>query len=424
MDIFKIIGENRLSGSVNISGSKNAALPILFSTLLSGDSHTIRSVPNLRDMDSTMKMLLFLGAKVNIKHDSAWGSEWSIDHKDINPDAFAPYDLVRKMRASTLVLGPLLARFGRAKVSLPGGCAIGSRPIDIHLESLKKLGATIIQEGGYIKANGQLKGNKIIFPFPSVGATQNIVMAATLAKGQTEIVNVAREPEIVAFVKSLKSMGAQIEGEGSNKILIQGVDELKAATMTIPSDRIEAATYMILTQMVGGEVDVNNVCLEDHDWLMSSLEKTGAKIERAQNSLKIQSSEVIQPLDQETAPYPAFATDIQAQWMALMTQANGDSMVTENIFENRFMHVPELKRLGAQMKVSGRNVTIKGLGRGSLMGADVMATDLRASASLILGALAAKGETEIKRIYHLDRGYESMELKLRSLGAQVERDSE
>jgi len=319
----------------------------------------------------------------------------------------------------------LMARTGRARVSLPGGCAIGARPIDLHLMALEKLGATIEQKSGYVEArhtNG-LKGAHIVFPVVSVGATENAIMAATLAKGTTILENAAAEPEVAGLIHALRSMGAQIKGEGTSRVEIQGVDSLKPMDFTIPPDRIEVATYLFGAQLTGGDVTIEGANPADLELPLQLLEDSGATVERSPNKIRVIGSDVIKPVDITTKPYPGFPTDLQAQWMTLMTQASGNCTITEKIFENRFMHVPELARMGAHLKINGSSVSVKGE-PGKLHGAPVMATDLRASASLVLAGLVAEGRTEVKRIYHLDRGYEAMEQKLRTLGAKVERETE
>lgn len=416
-------------GTIEVGGSKNCALPVLFASLLAAEKHEIRGVPRLQDMESTLRMLVHLGAKVQQSHNNEFGADWIVDSTLVKERTEAPYDLVRKMRASILCFGPLLARFGYARVSLPGGCAIGARPIDLHLMAFEKMGAVVRQAAGYVEAEipkelkGRLKGARVIFPMVSVGATENAVMAAALADGKTILENAAREPEIRELCVALKSMGAKIKGEGTSTIEIEGVKKLGAMNFKIPPDRIEAATYLIGAQMTGGKVKLLGAEAKDLEFVLEKLEESGAKIIRGQGFVECQASEKIKAVDIVTAPYPGFATDVQAQWMALMTQAEGDSVISETIFENRFMHVPELVRMGASLTVAGSNVRTRGT-RGKLEGAPVMATDLRASACLVLAGLVAKGETQVKRIYHLDRGYESMELKLRSLGADVERLSE
>ncbi len=423
MDCFEIDGPVKLKGKIEAGGSKNCALPVLFATLLSDGPHKVQGVPRLADMDSTLRMLVHFGLKVDQSFHSSYGADWTIDARKISSTE-APYDHVRKMRASILCLGPILARHGQAKVSLPGGCSIGARPIDLHLMALEKMGAVIEQDKGYVLATapgGRLKGAHIIFKMVSVGATENTLMAAVLADGVTEIVNAAREPEVQGLCRALQSMGARIEGVGTSTLIVTGVSKLGAMNFRIPPDRIEVGTYLIGAQMAGGDVTVSGCDPEEMRLLLDLLQESGAKIEINGDSIRCISSPTIKPIDVETSPYPGFATDLQAQWITLMTQAEGDSTATETIFENRFMHVPELIRMGADLKISGKVVRIRGLGRTSLQGAPVMATDLRASASLVLAALAASGTSRIKRIYHLDRGYETMELKLRDLGATVER---
>lgn len=433
MDKFVIRGGKPLVGQIEVGGSKNCALPVLFATLLAPKVHNISGVPRLNDMESTLKMLVHLGASVEQKHARSFGADWRIDTTKLS-GIEAPYDLVRKMRASVLCFGPLLARTGHARVSLPGGCAIGARPIDLHLMALEKMGAEITQTAGYVEAHlkeglSQLKGAHVLFPIVSVGATENAVMAATLATGETILENAAQEPEITHLCEALISMGAKISGHGTSKIVVQGQKQLGAMNFRIPPDRIEAATYLIGAQLTGGDISLVGAHESEMTAIVQALRESGATIltEKTKDgalSLRCQASEEIKAVDIKTAPYPAFPTDAQAQWMALMTQASGDSVITETIFENRFMHVPELQRMGANLVTAGSTVKIKGLGRRSLTGAPVMATDLRASASLVLAGLAARNETNVKRIYHLDRGYESMEIKLRSLGAAVEREAD
>jgi UDP-N-acetylglucosamine 1-carboxyvinyltransferase len=423
MDKFVIQGPNKIFGDLKASGSKNAALPILFSTILSDSkNHKIKNVPCLHDMESTLRMLLHFGAHVEQRFDATFGAEWNLNTSGVNK-AEAPYDLVRKMRASFFSVGPLLGRLGWGRVSLPGGCAIGARPVDLHLFAFEKLGATIHQENGYvdIKApGGRLIGNKVLFPKISVGATENLMMAAVLARGETLIENAACEPEVRYLGEALKSMGARIEGHGSPKISIQGVDSLGALDFSIPSDRIEVGTYLIAAQLLEGDLTVMNAPLEDLGVVLEKLKASGASIDIEASSVRIVGSEKILPVDITTEEFPGFATDLQAQWVALMTHAEGETYVEEKIFENRFMHVSELMRMGGQYEISGSKVKIKGK-KGILKGAPVMATDLRASASLVLAGLAAEGRTDVKRIYHLDRGYESMEIKFRELGANLER---
>lgn len=428
MDSLLIEGGFPLKGSIKAGGSKNCALPVLFATLLSDGKHLVRGVPKLRDMDSTLSMLLHLGAQVDLKHTETFGSDWVVSASGIK-DAEAPYDLVRKMRASILVLGPLLARFGHARVSLPGGCAIGARPVDLHLFAFERLGAEIEIKQGYVdtrvpKGRTRLKGSRIPFAKVSVGATENALMAACLAEGTTVIENAAREPEVRDLARALISMGANISGHGTSTITVEGVASLGSMDFLIPGDRIEAATYLLGGLLTGGDVEVRGVLPEDLDYCFEPVKKAGGVFEvTGPLSLRcFRVHETIQPVDIVTAPYPGFATDLQAQWMALMCHAKGTSKITETIFENRFMHVPELMRMGASLSIQGSTVTVTGK-PGCLQGAPVMATDLRASACLVMAGLAARGQTIVNRIYHLDRGYESMEVKLRALGARVERET-
>jgi UDP-N-acetylglucosamine 1-carboxyvinyltransferase len=416
MDKIRIQGGKRLQGKVTISGSKNAALPILISSLLTAEKCHYNRVPGLDDIDTTLKVLESLGAgftRDEGKH------EVMLQMRTSEPGP-AAYDLVRKMRASVLVLGPLLARYGHAKVSLPGGCAIGARPIGLHLSALEKLGGEIRLEGGYVVARTDgLKGAKIVFDFPSVGATENTMMAAALAQGETVLENCAREPEIVDLARALRAMGLQIEGEGSSTIRIQGRSSLGGCRYNIMGDRIEAGTYLAAGLITGGSVRTEGISPE---WLGSVLDKfedAGAKIERGADFIALGASGRPRATELTTLPYPGFPTDMQAQLMAVFCVANGTSQVTETIFENRFMHVAELARLGADISVRGNVALVKG--KDKLTAAPLMATDLRASASLILAALVAEGESIISRVYHLDRGYEAIETKLGALGATIER---
>lgn len=425
MDKFVIQGGAVLRGTIDVGGSKNCALPVLFATLLAPGRHRLARVPRLQDMESTMRILVNFGCSVEQKYSSDFGADWIIDTTKLKSHE-APYDLVRKMRASFFCLGPMLARAGRARVSMPGGCAIGARPVDLHLMALEKLGAEITQTAGYVEAaipaalRGRLRGATVHFPIVSVGATENAVMAATLAKGTTILENAAQEPEVRELCRVLESMGACIRGAGTSRIEIDGVEALKPMDFLVPPDRIEAATYLIGAHLTGGDVTVKGAKAEDMGVVLDLLEQSGATIERKPDGVRCIAGSKILPVDVKTAPFPGFPTDVQAQWVTLMTRADGDCVVTETIFENRFMHVPELTRMGASIDVVGSTVRIRGK-RDCLQGAPVMATDLRASASLVLAGLAATGETDVKRIYHLDRGYESMENKLHSLGAQVER---
>jgi UDP-N-acetylglucosamine 1-carboxyvinyltransferase len=416
MDKIRIHGGKRLSGTVEIGGSKNAALPILISSILGEGISKYTHVPDLQDVRTTLKLLSHLGLKVT---DELSSNQVSIDATKL-AEYEAPYDLVRTMRASVVVLGPLLARYGKAKVSLPGGCAIGARPINFHLAGLEKLGAKIELEGGYVIASAsRLKGSRVSFDFPSVGATENVMMAAVLASGETRLENCAREPEIVDLARALRSMGAEIEGEGTETILIQGKDTLKGAHYQVMSDRIETGTYLAAAFGTGGRVKTLGLAPEYLEAVLVKFEEAGAEITRGTDSIELVSHGRPQGVDVTTLPYPGFPTDMQAQFMAVMSVAEGASTITETIFENRFMHVPELARLGADIAIRGNTAVVRG--KSKLLGAPLMATDLRASASLVLGGLFADGETVVNRIYHLDRGYENMELKLRKLGADIER---
>jgi UDP-N-acetylglucosamine 1-carboxyvinyltransferase len=415
MDSMIIKGGTVLNGSVSTSGAKNAALPLLFASLLAEGEHTFENVPFLKDIDSTELLLNHLNCETYRD-----GEQFKVLVK--RPESIvAPYDIVRKMRASILCLGPLLARYGEAKVSLPGGCAIGSRPINLHIEPLRQLGAEIEIENGYViaRANG-LVGERIVFDFATVGGTENIMMAATLCSGITILENVAKEPEIVDLAHCLRGMGARIEGEGSSVITIEGVDELKPANHRVIPDRIEAGTLLIAGAITGGDVKVTNCVPKDIDSLINKLTDCGFDIETGSDWVRVRPCAQWSAVDVDTAPHPGFPTDLQAQFMALMTQANGTSVITERIFENRFMHVQELARMGANITPKSQVSVVRGE-KGGLSSAPVMATDLRASACLILAALATDGETRVSRIYHLDRGYEKLEVKLQSLGAQIER---
>jgi len=416
MDKMRIRGGQVLRGHVEVSGSKNAALPILFSTLLSAKPSLLTKVPNLQDIRTTLKLLAHLGMEIEGHLES---NSVSLQAKDIH-SLEAPYDLVRKMRASVVVLGPLLARFGQAKVSLPGGCAIGARPINYHLSGLERLGANIELENGYVKASAKkLVGNRVAFDFPSVGATENLMMAAVLAKGETLLENCAKEPEISDLARALRSMGAKISGEGTENILIQGVSELNGARHEIMGDRIEAGTFLSAAFATRGEVEVRGIEPETLESVLVRFEESGAAVKRGINSITLKSHGRPNATDITTLPFPGFPTDMQAQFMSAMAVAEGTSLISETIFENRFMHVPELQRLGAQITIKGNTAVVQG--QEFSQGAQVMATDLRASASLIIGGLCARGETVVNRIYHLDRGYERVEEKLRSLGADIER---
>lgn len=417
MDSIVVVGGVRLSGRVATSGSKNAALPILLSTLLADGKHRFDNVPALRDIDSTELLL----AALNCDVERVGNSMQVVVRPPATPEA--SYDLVRKMRASILCLGPLLARYGEARVSLPGGCAIGSRPIDLHVDTMRRLGASIDIEEGYVVARAdRLRGDRILFEKLTVGGTENALMAASLAKGTTMIENAAKEPEVVDLARYLRTMGAKIEGEGTSVITIEGVDELVPGQHTIVADRIEAGTLLLAGAITGGDVTVETCEPEHLRSLIEHLIECGFKVTSDKTSISIAACDSWKAVDISTAPYPGFPTDLQAQFMALMTQATGTSVITEGIFENRFMHVQELVRLGADISPMSQVAVVRGK-PGGLSGAPVMATDLRASASLILAGLVAKGKTRVNRIYHLDRGYEHLEVKLRSLGADVTRVS-
>ncbi|MCK4648790.1 UDP-N-acetylglucosamine 1-carboxyvinyltransferase [bacterium] len=409
-----ITGGERLKGKVKISGSKNAALPIMAATLLTNGVTTLSNIPRLRDVITMARVLRTLGAKVEFRE-----RELKID--TTNVDRFlAPYNLVKTMRASFLVFGPLLAKLGRARVSLPGGCAIGSRPVDLHLRGFEELGAEVSMGGGYtqVKRDGLL-GAEIYLDFPSVGATENLMMAATLAKGKTIIKNAAKEPEIVDLANFLNKMGARIKGAGTDTIKIIGTKELKGADHSIIPDRIEAGTYMIASAITRGDITLEGARLEHLESLVTKLHEAGVEIKDENEAIKVKARRRIKAVDVKTMPYPGFPTDMQAQFMALMSITPGISIITETIFENRFMHVSELLRMGADIKIEGSSAVIKGVK--SLSEAPVMATDLRASAALILAGLVAHGKTEISRIYHLDRGYEKIVEKLSKLGARIKR---
>jgi len=409
-----IHGGKRLTGEVAVSGAKNAALPLLFATLLSPGPHQLRNLPRLRDITTAERLLAELGADV----DSSNGTlKIATDH--IN-SMEAPYDLVRTMRASVLVLGPLLARYGQARVSLPGGCAIGARPINLHLKGLEAMGAEIHLENGYVEARAaRLQGARIYFDVPTVGGTENLMMAASLARGTTTLENAAREPEIIDLANALSGMGACIEGAGTDTITIEGVDDLKPMDYRVMPDRIEAGTFLVAAAMTGGRVGVKGGCAEHMEALLSKLEEAGATVAATPETLWVEGPQEIRSVNIKTQPHPGFPTDMQAQFMAMMTLGNGTSMITEAVFENRFMHVSELQRMGAEISIEGHTAAVKGVT--ALHGAPVMATDLRASACLVLAGLAADKATEINRIYHLDRGYEKLEEKFRSLGADIER---
>lgn len=416
MDKLKIIGGKELNGEISISGAKNAALPILAATLLTDQTMTISNVPHLHDITTTMELLgkmgsdLMLDEKLNIE----------VTNNNIN-EFFAPYEMVKTMRASILVLGPLLARFGEADVSLPGGCAIGSRPVNIHIAGLAAMGADIKVDKGYIKARAKkLKGTHLTLEMVTVTGTENLMMAAVLADGKTILENAAREPEVVDLAQCLTEMGANIQGAGTDTIVIEGVDSLHGAHHTILPDRIETGTFLVATAMAGGKVKLKNTRPELLDAVISKLRESGAHVEINDTSITLtMESGRPKAVDIHTSPFPGFPTDMQAQFTALNCIAEGNGTITENVFENRFMHVQELQRMGANIKLEGNTAICNGVDK--LIAAPVMATDLRASASLVLAGLIAEGETIVDRIYHIDRGYETIEEKLRQLGAEIKR---
>lgn len=414
MDKIIVEGGHPLKGEVRISGAKNAALPILVSSLLTDGWNTYSNVPDLQDIQSTKLLLTNLGAKIETEGDII-----RIDASGLNNHE-APYDLVRKMRASILVLGPLLARLKKARVSLPGGCSIGARPINLHLRGLTRLGASIELKHGYVEASADgLKGNEIYFDIATVTGTENIMMAAVLAEGITVLRNAAREPEIVALADVLNKMGGKIEGAGSSVITIDGVSKLRPVSVSVIPDRIEAGTFMVAASLTAGDVTLLD-CKPDHlEAVIHKLRLTGAHVTVEDKRIRVVGTDEISSVDVKTLPYPGFPTDMQAQFMVLMSVARGFSIISETIFENRFIHVSELKRMGADIKISGDTAMITGVP--ALSGAPVMATDLRASASLILAGLVAQNTTEVNRVYHLDRGYEAIEKKFDRLGAAIKR---
>lgn len=416
MDRFMIRGGKALKGVVEIGGSKNAALPIMAATLLTTGLNRLSNVPDMKDVKTMGTLLRYMGAAIT---EPSYGE---IDTTKIKRYE-APYELVKTMRASVLVLGPLVARYGRAKVSLPGGCAIGARPINLHLMGLQKMGAKIELDSGYVIAKAKrLQGTTIYLDMPTVTGTENLMMAAVLAKGTTVIENAAMEPEVVDLAECLIGMGAKIQGAGQRVIEIEGVDTLSPIEdHRIIPDRIQAATYMVIAGITGGRITLKGCRLDHIEAVCEKLTSAGIQIEQTPEGVNVKGHRDIIPQDIKTMPYPGFPTDMQAQFMALMTVAKGTSIIRENIFENRFMHVAELRRMGADISVDGNIATVKGVK--NLKGAPVMATDLRASASLVIAALRAEGETVIDRIYHLDRGYERMEHKLRALGADIQRVS-
>jgi UDP-N-acetylglucosamine 1-carboxyvinyltransferase len=416
MDKLLITGGSRLTGEVKISGAKNAALPILCAGLLTSDDVHLTNLPQLKDVATMEKLLAQMGLKMNVAGDAVTLNGANIHNLE------APYDLVKTMRASILALGPLLARFGEAKVSLPGGCAIGARPVDQHIKGLQAMGAEISIEAGYIHAKAKkLKGTRIVTDMITVTGTENLLMAATLADGETILENAACEPEVVDLANLLVAMGAQISGIGSSRMVIQGVEKLHGAQHHIISDRVEAATFLCAVAATGGDVTLTNTRTDILDVALDKLREAGAILISEADTIRIQMSSRPKAVSFRTTEYPGFPTDMQAQFMALNCIAQGTSQVTETIFENRFMHVQELNRLGASIEIEGHTAIVRGVDR--LVGAPVMATDLRASASLVIAAMAAEGETLIDRIYHLDRGYDRMEVKLSALGANIQRVS-
>jgi UDP-N-acetylglucosamine 1-carboxyvinyltransferase len=422
MDRIHITGGVPLDGVIAISGAKNAALPLMAASLLTAETLSLENVPDLADIATMANLLVQHGAAIAMPDDGGVsGRRLDLSAAHIT-SITAPYDLVRKMRASVLVLGPLLARCGRARVSLPGGCAIGTRPIDMHIKGLRQLGARIELHEGYVNARAPkgLRGAEIVFPSVSVGATENLLMAAALAEGETALINAAREPEIGDLAECLVAMGACIEGIGSDRLRITGVGRLHGASHRILPDRIETGTYMMAAAATAGEVRLTGTRLDLVATVASVLDSAGVEISETADALVVRRRNgVVAGVDISTAPYPGFPTDLQAQVMALMSVAEGASTITETIFENRFMHVPELARMGANITVHGASALVRGVPR--LMGAPVMATDLRASVSLVVAGLAAQGETVINRVYHLDRGYERLEEKLAACGARIER---
>jgi len=425
MDSIRITGGKRLEGKIPISGAKNSALTLLPCALLTSGKLTLGNLPRLADVDNFSHLLNGLGVSTKVAgvKKGEFGRRMTLEAAEI-ASTVAPYDMVRKMRASILVLGPMLARSGEATVSLPGGCAIGDRPIDLHLKALEALGAEIEIAAGYVKASapkGRLAGGDYSFPVVSVGATENALMAAVLASGRSELFNAAREPEIVDLCNLLVAMGGKIEGIGSSHLVIDGVEGLDGCTYDVMPDRIEAGSYACAAGITGGSIELVGAKPSDMLAITNALAAAGLVIEFTDNGMRVSADKPLRPLAVSTAPYPGFPTDMQAQFMAMLSVADGQSFLEETIFENRYMHVPELRRMGADIEVHGRSAIVKG--GASLTGAQVMATDLRASMSLVLAGLCAEGETEVLRVYHLDRGYERLEEKLQCVGATIERVS-
>ena len=424
MDRILIRGGRRLEGRVRISGAKNAALTLLPCALLTDQPLALTNLPRLADVDGFAHLMNELGVSTTV---AGQRNGSTVRAMTLNAEAIssttAPYEIVRKMRASILVLGPLLAREGEATVSLPGGCAIGNRPIDLHLKALEALGAEIELAAGYVRATappGGLRGGHIVFPLVSVGATENALMAASLARGETVIENAAREPEIIDLCRCLVAMGCEIEGIGTEHLVIQGKDKLNGANHRVMPDRIEAGSYACAAGITGGDLLLEGASIDDMAAIIAGLSEAGLVVTEEVDGVRVSANGRLCPLTLSTAPYPGFPTDMQAQFMAMLTRAEGTSVLTETIFENRYMHVPELARMGADIQVHGRTAIVKGVEK--LTGAPVMATDLRASMSLVLAGLAAEGETQVLRVYHLDRGYERLEEKLSAVGADIERD--
>ena len=418
MDKLVIRGGDPLLGTVRISGAKNAALPCMAAALLTEEPVILENIPQVRDIETTRKLLASMGAEVELGYGRAHHRTTICARTLATPEA--SYELVKTMRASTLVLGPLVARSQRARVSLPGGCAIGARPIDLHIKGLEKLGATITQEHGYVEASAErLRGAEIVFDKITVTGTEDLLMAATLADGETLMQNCAREPEVADLAALLNAMGAKIEGAGTSTIRVKGVAKLHGAKHRIIPDRIEAGTFIIAGAMTGGDLNVASCDPAHLTAILEKLKETGVKTVIKSDSVRVMGDQPLKSADLNTEEYPGFPTDMQAQYMALATQAEGTSIVTENIFENRFMHAQELVRMGANVKIEGRRAIVRG--NTPLSGAAVLASDLRASASLVLAALVAEGETIIDRVYHIDRGYENIEEKLKGVGAQIRR---
>ncbi|MFP5209757.1 MAG: UDP-N-acetylglucosamine 1-carboxyvinyltransferase [Acidobacteriota bacterium] len=419
MDKFVIRGGNPLGGTIRISGAKNSALPCMAAAILTEDEITLENIPQVRDIETERRLLASMGAVVELREGEARDRTTICCHTLSDP--LAKYEIVKTMRASSLVLGPLIARAGMARVAMPGGCAIGGRPIDLHIKGLEKMGATIAQEHGYLEARAErLRGTRLVFDKITVTGTEDLLMAAVLAEGETEMLNCAREPEVADLAALLTAMGAKIEGAGTSTIRVQGVSRLHGARHRIIPDRIEAGTYLIAGAMTGGDLTITGCDPSHLGAVIAKLEEAGARVEiQGPDAVRVRGGGKLRAADISTEEYPGFPTDMQAQYMALATQAEGVSLVKENIFENRFMHVQELVRMGANIKVDGSTATVRG--PSPLSAAAVMCSDLRASASLVLAALVADGESIVDRIYHMDRGYERIEEKLRSVGAQIQR---